>query len=312
MRAGAEALSLLSVPLNVHVLQALAKGPMSLADLRRSVGSPPQTTMRGQLRTLADAGILERRRHDAFPGPVDYELLRPGQELLDAASILRTWLLASPEGPIQLGSVSAKSSIRALAAGWSSGIVRALAAKPLALTEISRLITGLSYPSLERRLGAMRIVGLIEPCQGVGRGTPYAVTEWLRRAVAPLAAAARWERKNLPEATAPIRRVDIEAAFLLALPLASLAGVPSGVCRLAVETSNGAQHRQVGVVVEVNNGRIASCVTRLEGRPDASVRGSATAWIEAMLGGDGDGLAFSGRRRLAASLGEGLHRAFSE
>jgi DNA-binding HxlR family transcriptional regulator len=303
---------MLSVPLNVHVLQALASGPLSLVDLRRSVGSPPQTTMRGHLRALADAGILERRRHSEFPGPVDYELLQPGQELLGVASILEAWLLASPEGPIQLGSVSAKSSTRALTAGWSSGIVRALAAKPLALTEISRLLTGLSYPSLERRLGAMRMVGLIEPCQGAGRGTPYAVTEWLRRAVGPLAAAARWERQNLPEATSPIRRVDIEAAFLLTLPLASLSGDPSGFCRLAVDGSNGSQDRQVGVVVKVDRGRIVSCVTRLEGRADASVRGSATAWIGAMLEGDGERLALSGRRRLAVAVGEALHQALSE
>jgi DNA-binding HxlR family transcriptional regulator len=309
MRAGAHTLSMLSTPLNVHVLQALAKGPMSLIDLRRAVGSPPQTTMRGHLRALVDAGVLERRRHSGFPGPVDYELAGPGRELLGVSAILEAWLLASPEGPIQLGSVAAKSSTKALAEGWSSGVIRVLAAKPLALTEISRLITGLSYPSLERRLVAMRMAGLIEPCSGSGRGTPYAVTPWLRRAIGPLAAAARWERKNLPEETAPIRRIDIEAAFLLALPLVSLTADYSGVCRLAVDTANGSQHRQAGVLVHVVNGRIASCVTRLDGSADASALGSATTWMDAMLERDPERLELGGDRRFAAALGAGLHGA---
>jgi DNA-binding HxlR family transcriptional regulator len=300
---------MLSIPLNVHVLRALAEGPMSLSDLRRAAGSPPQTTMRGHLRALTEAGVLERHPHGGFPGPVDYALGRPGRELLAVAAILEAWLLDSPEGPVLLGSIAAKSSTKALAEGWSSGLARALAAKPLALTELSRLITGLSYPSLERRLGAMRMAGLIERCPGSGRGTPYAVTDWLRRAIAPLAASARWERKNLPEETAPIRRIDIEAAFLLVLPLVRLSEDYSGACRLAVDTSNGSQHRQAGVIVEVENGRVTSCVTRLDAGADASALGSAAAWIAAVIERDGERLELGGRRGLAVALGEGLHKA---
>jgi DNA-binding HxlR family transcriptional regulator len=311
LRAGAQALSLLSVPLNVHVLQALRHGPLPLVDLRRAVGSPPQTTMRGHLRSLAAAGILERQRQEGFPGPVDFELRAAGEELLEVAAILEAWLLAAPDGPIQLGSVAAKSSTKALADGWSSAIIRALAAKPLALTELSRLITGLSYPSLERRLGAMRMAGLIERCSGGGRARPYAVTEWLRRAIAPLAAAARWERRNLADKTSPIRRIDIEAAFLLTLPLVHLPEDLSGACRLAVDTSNGSEPRQAGVVVTVEGGRIASCVTRLDQETDASALGSAASWIEAVLESALDRLECRGDRRLAEALGTGLHRAFA-
>ncbi len=309
MRAGAHALSILTTPLNAHLLRVLQDGPVPLMDLRRSVGSPPQTTMRKHLRALLDAGILENRRQSEFPGPVDYELLSAGQELLGVAALLEAWLLDSPEGPIQLGSVAAKSATKALVEGWSSGIIRALAAKPLALTEISRLITSLSYPSLERRLGAMRMAGLIEPCPGAGRGRPYAVTEWLRRSIPPLVGAVRWERKNLPDQTSPIRRIDIEAAFLLALPLVTLSEDHSGLCRLAVDTSNGSQHHQAGVIVGVDRGRVTSWVTRLDSGADASALGSAAAWIEAALDRDWDRLELSGRRRLALALGEGLHNA---
>jgi DNA-binding HxlR family transcriptional regulator len=309
VRAGAHALSLLSVPLNVHVLKALSDEPRGLVDLRRAIGSPPQTTIRGHLRALADAGIVERRRESVFPGPVDYELVKPGRELLAVAAMLQGWLLSAPDGPIQLGSVAAKSSTKALVEGWSSAVVRALAAKPLTLTELSQLINGLTYPSLERRLGAMRMAGLIECCPGAGRGTPYAVTEWLRRGVAPLAAAARWERRHLPAETAPIRRIDIEAAFLLVLPLVNLADGHSGVCRLAVDTSNGAEHQQAGVIVRVEEGRVASCVTRLDTHADASVLGSAAAWITAVLERDGNHLELGGRHELGQALGDGLHRA---
>jgi DNA-binding HxlR family transcriptional regulator len=310
VRAGAHALSLLSVPLNVHVLQALAEEPRSLADLRRAAGSPPQTTMRGHLRRLTEAGILERRRQNDFPGSVDYELGRLGGDLMVVAAVLRDWLAASPEGPLMLGSPAAKSLIKALVDGWSTGVVRALAARPFSLTELSSIITGLSYPSLERRLGAMRLAGMIERCTGGGRGTPYKVTDWLRRAIGPLAAAARWERQHLPEETAPIGRIDVESAFLLTLPLLSLPSAQSGVCRLAVESRNGnGESRLAGVMVEVQEGRIVSCVSRLEGDAGAWASGSAASWLRAVSEQHPDTLEVGGDYALAAALLAGLHGA---
>ena len=41
-------------------------------------------------------------------------------------------------------------------------MMRALAARPLSLTELDSLISDLSYPALERRLSSMRIAGLVE------------------------------------------------------------------------------------------------------------------------------------------------------
>jgi DNA-binding HxlR family transcriptional regulator len=309
VRAGAHAVSMLAVPLNAQVLQALAGGPVSLADLRQAAGVPPPTTMRMHLRALTEAAILERRQQREFPSPVEYELTRAGQELLGVADALQKWLQASPHGSLELGGNRAKSSTKALAEGWSAGIVRALASRPLALTELSRLITGLSYPSLERRLGAMRIAGLIERRSANGRGRPYEVSRWLRLASAPLAAAARWERKYLAEETPPIRRLDIEAAFLLSLPLVSLPDGKSGVCRLAVDTSTGSQHRQAGVLVQIEEGSICSCVTRLDGPVDASASGSASAWMDAILQCRASRLELGGDRDLARILIEGLHGA---
>jgi DNA-binding HxlR family transcriptional regulator len=308
VRAGAQALSLLADSLNALLLRALADGPVGLGDLTRVVGVPPPTTMRVHLRTLTENGILERRQQKQFPGPVDYQLAPAGGDLLEVASALERWLSEAPSGPLSPGSSAAKSTTKALAEGWSSTIVRALASRPLALTDLSRLITGLSYPSLERRLNAMRMAGLIERCSSSGRrATPYEVTPWLRLAVVPLTAAARWERRHMPETTPAIQKIDIEAAFLLALPLVSLPPECAGVCRLVVDTSSGAQHRQAGVLAKVQEGVIASCTTRLDGSADALVSGSASGWVKAVVQGGATRLELGGDRELALALVEKLH-----
>lgn len=311
LRAGAHALSILAVPLNFHVLAALDQGPKALIDLRRAAGSPPQTTMRGHLRALAEAGIVERRRQPDFPGPVGLELTRAGRDLVQVSTLLGVWLMHAPEGPLQQGGPAAKSAVKALIDGWSSGMVRVLAAKPHTLTELSRVITGLSYPSLERRLGAMRLAGLIRPCAGTGRGTPYRETEWLRGAIGPLAAAARWERSHLPGQTTPIRRLDVESAFLLALPMISLPAEQSGECRLAVEMRGSeGELRLAGATARVNQGEV-SCFARLQGEADAWVSGSAAAWLRAVLEDDRSGLEAGGDCDLSRALLDGLQGRLS-
>jgi DNA-binding HxlR family transcriptional regulator len=267
--------------------------------------------MRGQLRVLTEAGVLDRRRQNDFPGSVDYELGGPGRDLLFVVAVLRDWLATSPDGPIELGSPASKSAIKALVEGWSAGVVRALAARPFSLTELSSIITGLSYPSLERRLGAMRLAGQIERCPGGGRGTPYKVTDWLRRAIAPLAAAARWERKHLSGETAPIAKIDVEAAFLLTVPLVDLSSDQSGICRLAVESQNGnGEHRLAGVMVGVEEGSVASCVSSLEGRAAAWASGSAASWLRTVFDGETH-LELGGDQSLAIGLVDGLRRLSS-
>jgi DNA-binding HxlR family transcriptional regulator len=306
VRAGTHALTLLSVPLNVHVLTALAEEPKSLIDLRRAVGSPPQTTMRGHMRELTRLGVLERRRHADFPGTVDFELGPAGRDLIGVVHVLQSWLSSAPYGPLQPGSVAARSAIKALAEGWSSSIVRALAAQPLSLTELNQLISSLNYPSLERRLSALRLTGQIEPCPNGGRSTPYVATDWLRRAIAPLAAAARWERKHAPEESAPIGRLDIESAFLLSVPMLRISPELSGACRLAVYSGGGGEHRLAGVVARIKEGRVVSCTSRLEGDADAWATGSAAAWLRAVMERAADHLEVGGDTALAAELISGL------
>jgi DNA-binding HxlR family transcriptional regulator len=309
VRAGAYALTLLSVPLNVEVLTALEDGPMALTDLRRATGSPPLSTTRKQLRTLTDLGVLERRRQSEFPGTVDYQLGRPGVELLEVARVAEAWLGSSPSGPLELGSLSAKNSIKALVDGWTSTVVRALATAPLSLTQLSRLISSLNYPSLERRLAAMRLTGQIATSDTrAGRSRPYSATPWLRAAAGPLVAATRWEQRFAAGTATPIASIDVESTFLLALPLVRAAQDLQGTARLAVELRRpDGSVTQAGVLARVEEGVVVASTSRLEGQASAWSSGTVGAWMNATITGDVDGLEIGGDCELARALIDGIH-----
>jgi len=294
MRAGGVALSLLASPLNVHILQALEQEPKALLDLRRTVGSPPQSTMRLYSRNLTEQGVVNRRRRAEFPGSADYELTESGRKLLRVAKVLEAWLGAAPSGPIALGTTASKSATKALAEGWSTNIVRAIAARPLSLTELNKVIPKVSYPSLERRLGSMRLAGLVEPQPSERRGTPYGATDWLRRAVIPVATAAAWERQYRPVGAQPIGRLGVEAVFLLSIPLLEMDSNFSGKFRLAVEVQSGSSPVFAGVLACFEGGVVVSCSSRLEGEADAWISGTPDAWLRRMSGMAQGGLEMRG------------------
>lgn len=309
-RSGAQTLSLLAAPLNVPVLRALAEGPKQQVDLRRETGAPAQTTLRAQLKRLGKLGVVAKHRRDRFPGVLEYELTDSGRDLLFVADVLERWLDAAPAGPLALGGSAARSAIKSLAEGWSTTMLRALAAQPLSLTELDGLIAAVSYPSLERRLAGMRLAGQIEARQATGRGTPYAVTGWLRRAVAPLLAAIRWERRHPLHGAMPVSHLDMETALLMAVPLLRPPANLSGTCKIAAEIPNGSRsHRLAGVTVEMEAGSVVSCVTQVGGSADAWALGSPTAWLAAVIEHDVDDLELSGDRQLASALLGDLHRA---
>lgn len=302
-------MGLLAKPLNGLILRQLSDGPKSLIHLRRECGSPAQTTLRAHLRELESSGVVARHKRNPFPGTVEYELQRGGAELLSVVATIERWLQQAPEGPLEFASGPAKAAIKALADGWSSTMLRALAAGPLSLTELDRIISNISYPSLERRLAAMRLAGHVRPCPGEGKRTPYAVTAWLRQGIAPLVAAVQWERRHLPEETPPITRVDAEAAFLLSLPLLRLPSDLSGSCRMGIELSSNGERRLIGAMAYLDQGRVASCSVRLQGNADAWATGSTNAWLRALTAAEIDSLQRGGDQRLARAVLDGLHRS---
>jgi DNA-binding HxlR family transcriptional regulator len=310
VRTGAYALSLLAEPVHIRILTALGEAPLSFAELSRGLRSVPHSTARRHLRDLTEIQVLDRARDGGAPGSRDYALTAAGRDLLAVATVLQAWLTAAPNGPLRLGSPAAKSAVKALDDAWSSAIVRALAARPLTLVELDSLIGELTYPQLERRLALMRRTGQIEACADgcPGRGRlPYTATEWLRRAIAPVFAAIRWERRRLPAATGAITRIDAEAVLLLAVPMLTLPAGLSGRCRLAIEVEHRGGSRIAGVMVEVDAGRIVSCTSRLAGDPAAAASGSGQAWLEAIIERRSEGLRLDGSAELATSFVTGLH-----
>jgi len=269
---------------------------------------PPQTTLRLTLQTFIDLGVLERQQLNRFPGSVQFELTTSGRDLLEVMGVLAIWLQHAPPGALEVGSLPAKNVIKALVQGWSTSMVRALAAGPLILTDLSKLIASVSYPTLERRLTAMRLAQLIEVCPGTGRGTPYQVSSWLRLAVGPLAAAVRWERVHAQDEAVEVNKLDVEAAFLLSLPLLPLSEHLSGTCRLAVILGAAAGETVLaGVVTEVKEGRMVSATARLAGSADGWASGSTAAWLRAVVKGQPDELEIGGDGALAFALLNGLH-----
>jgi DNA-binding HxlR family transcriptional regulator len=308
-RTGTRVLTLLAVPLNALVLNELARGPRRLVELRRETTSP-QTTLRARLRELSDVGAIAKRRLHPFPSVREYVLTNgPGTDLRFVVATLEAWLSSAPGKPLRLGSEEARAAVKALVEGWSSTILRALAPGPLTLAELDAAIESLSYQSLERRLTALRLAGLVEGRGGQGKSTPYEATEWLRQGTGPLAAAIRWERKHLAEVTAPVMPVDAETGLLLSMPLLSLPAEVSGSCRLGVEFPEGDERRLVGVTVRVEGGRVVSCTTRLDSSPAAWATGSPAAWLRGTIEADPHRLDLGGNQRLVLAVVDGLNRA---
>jgi DNA-binding HxlR family transcriptional regulator len=302
-------LSLFSTALHGSILRSLGDGPMRLSDLHRATGGPPQTTLRGNLDNLIGIGALEKRRRDGGVNVVDNELTPFGRELLGVADSLEAWLGEAPSGPLSLESGAGKAAIKALIGGWSSTMLRALAARPFSLTELDNLITAFSYPALERRLSAMAICGQVVAMPSPGAATPYMTADWLRQGVAPLLLAARCEARHMAAETAPLARIDIEAMMLLAAPLASLFSGAAGACQLTVEMSDGSKLAPVGIRMEVEQGRIVSCVAKLGTNPESWAHGPAVAWLEAIAERDLDRLQLGGDRDLVLGVLGGLSDA---
>lgn len=311
--AGSRVLSLFVNPLNAEVLRAHADGPQRVSKLHRRVEWAAQTTLRASVATLAEAGALANVRGTSYS--VEHDLTPAGVDMLEVSVTLDRWLAHAPEGPIAPNSKDARSAVKALAEGWNSTVVRALAGQPHSVTELAERIPEADFPMLERRLGRMRTSGQVQRERGEGRTTPFEVTDWLRQSIAPLSVAGRCERRHMPGETAPITAIETEAAFLLTLPLVILPETASGACVLAVRTGGGeAAERPVdslsGVTVTVERGRVTGCGVEVAERPPSWALGTSEAWLDAVIDGDLTALRFNGTQpRLARALVHGLHHA---
>lgn len=298
------------------MLRAHQEGPQRLGDLRRQIDWAAEATIRGALSCLRDLGALEKRRAEQARNAVATALTPAGEDMLIVSRVLEEWLARSPHGPIAIGDGHVTVAVKALAEGWSSTLMRALATTPLTLTELSELISDISYPSLERRIAWMRTVGMLSPLPREPRGTPYEPTDWLRRAIAPLCVAGRCERRHLEDAP-PITDVEVEAAFLMALPLVGLPQTARGGCLLASRTDPAEDEDEgddetalAGVAVEVAAGEIVSITVELQAEPATWAIGTSAVWLDATIDGRIESLRIGGRNpQLGLDLAQGLHLA---
>lgn len=317
LRAGARTLSALATPLNVEILRALADGPRSAPELLESLGDPPRTTAHKRLHELVDLGALGQHRGSEFPRKTIYELTPGGERMLELEPAVARWLTEAPTGSIFLGSLVAKRVIATLVAGWSASIIVALADRPTSLTELDRLVDSVSYPSLERRLVALRDIGLVKIAKAKMRGTPYEATDWLRRAVAPLLTAAALEERRASNSAA-LEATEMRAVLLLTMPLVRLS--PQSHGRLAVvvhpeatRTDVPERRAPVGATLEIRDGRVAGCVPEIDENAPNWALGTPTYWTESVLSGIIDRLRIGGRNpQLGADLTAALHQALSK
>jgi DNA-binding HxlR family transcriptional regulator len=311
LRSGVRPLILLATTLNFLIVRALAKGPLRLAELRRATGLPAQTTLRGHLSSLGALGIVAKRPASETPYAVENELTAPGRELLRVAESLEVWLGRAAEGPLSLQTGSAKGVIKAFVDGWGSTILGTLARRPMSLTELDSAIPSLSYPALERRLSSMRMAGLVEAAPVQGAGTPYRVTDWARQGVVPLAAAGHCERVGMPRLAAPLTEADVEAGFMLSVPLVGLPREAAGRCHLTVEGDAKDGRERSGVEVIVDAGEVVSCAAEIAADPGQYAAGSASTWFSALRDARVDLLDYAGGQ-LPVQLVRGLHDALAE
>ena len=170
------------------------------------------------------------------------------------------------------------------------------------MTELDHALGGVGRAALEPRLAALRDVGLIEARPSDAEGALYAATDWLRAGIAPLLAAARFEHHFDPVDLPRIESLDVEAGFLLTLPLIELPAELTGVCRLVVELPRVEVIIPAGVMARVEGGRVVSCTARLQEEADAFATGPPTAWMDAVINPPASRVIPEGDERLARAL----------
>ncbi len=309
MRAGGQTLTFLSSPRIFLILQALRGGAKARLELRRAAGSPAQSTMRGHISALETVGAIAKRKPESGSGNVEYELTEPGLELLAVAAGLTRWLAGAPNGPLELGADLARAAVKGLVEGWSAAVMDLLSAGPLSLTELNKQISAVSYPTLERCLETMRLAEEIEALPRSNRGTPYEITTWLRRGIAPLAYGAHWESRHRPEGAEPIRRMDIAAALDLAAPLLDPRTKPSGTCLVSVRNpADGTPQRFEGTI-EVRDGRASFGPVYPKRKPNTWASGGVENWFGTLLHAEPRGIKLSGDRRLLEAAFDALRKA---
>lgn len=312
-RAGALTLLYLASPMERSVLLTLLAEATTGARVLEELEAPDLDDPDAIAAVFNDAYLVEPADPDLPAGtPIGPDtMLQPtpaGREVPFVGLALQRWLDSCPDGPVELGP-DAGPVLAPLLTGWCSMVTHALAAKPLTAIETHDAIQVLDLDTVEARIELMEEAGQVEALPDPKGEPRYAVTEWLRMGIAPLAAAARMELRHPPGDTAAVAALDVEASFLLTLPLLELPAELSGACSLAVELDEGVNGSPAGVTAQVENGRVVSCERHLDGDADAWATGSAGEWLDTLIDADARRIQTGGDRALARRLLHELHKA---
>lgn len=188
---------------------------------------------------------------------------------------------------------------------WTLLIVRDLTSGPRRFVELQRTLPGISTEQLRSRLNRMVADGLLtrQRYREVPPRVDYELTERSRDLVGVLGALARWGYEWAW--TPPREGEEVNVGALLRLAPGLLA--PPAELEGSVELVVGDGEPDVqSYVLTARHGRVEISESPLP-EADARVRGSVAAWVAALgPGGDADELRFSGSRRLAEQLLDGL------
>ena len=192
---------------------------------------------------------------------------------------------------------------------WTLLIVRDLISGPRRFVELQRVLPGISTEQLRSRLNRMVADGMLtrKRYREVPPRVDYELTERAIALAPVLGELARWGYDWAWGTPRPLEAVDIGAIFRL-LPglLAAGASVRGRVDLTVVDGREGDETTVYTLAVADDGVRLTEHGSDLDPRDapaDATVRGSAAAWIRA-LGPqpEFDGLQFSGREELSTLL----------
>jgi DNA-binding HxlR family transcriptional regulator len=257
---------------------------------------------RGILREMIERPLKAGPEHE-------YRVTSGGREVLFIGFVAERWLQSAPQGPLPFDSRDAERAVAALAEAWTTTAMHRLAREPLTFGELHGEVEGMSRRALRKLLEEMRSVGQVNALRGDGEEPYYAATDWLRAGIAPLIASARLERRDPKEGMAPIDALDVEAGFLLSLPLLELPRELSGVCRLGVNLAEDESSGLTGVTAKIVEGRVVSCKAGLDEKANAWAAAPAGDWLDTVIEPDAAHVRTGGDRWLARALLDALHGA---
>ena len=309
MRAGGQTLTLLGTPRNVLILESLAAGSKGQFELRRDAGALAQSTLRRHLGNLETAGVVIRNRLNSFPGTLNYALTEAGRELLLVVDSVERWLDRAQQGPLELATDAGKAAVKGLIDGWLTKILDPLASEPLSLTQLDTKVTSVSYPTLERRLEAMRLADQLDEGSRNGKGTPLTISNWLRVGIGPLLFAAAWEDRHTQKDADPWGRAEVESAFKIASPLLRLRPEHNGVYKVSLASKDGDRRRSESALVSIQDGDVAYCDGESKPQPDVCVSGSRAEWFSTATDPDSLGLKIDGDPSLVHGIVKRIHEA---